>query len=102
MSDKYNITDILLRIEEEARETGYFSRYAKGFAGESDELRLRTNDVTIGIRDYDNPKVVKPLYVHIVYNGYDYIGMYNADEVYDMIDKLWTYPKGYIKANFEK
>lgn len=104
MSGKYNITSILLSIEDKAKEMGYYSRYCEGLGilNESDTLCLRSNDVKIFIRDYNNEKITSPFYVRIVYDSYDYIGMYNADEVYDMIDKLWTYPKGYIKANFEK
>ncbi len=101
---KYKITDILLGIEEKAREMGYYSRYCEGLGApnESDTLCLRTNDVKVFIRDYNNPEVAKPFYVNIVYNNYDYIGMYEASELSEMIESLWKWPKGYIKANFEK
>lgn len=101
---KYRITKELREFEKVAREMGYYSRYVEGCQGDnSDFLALCTNEVHITIKDHGAKSGIKrQFYCDIKYKDYSYIGMYNRDEVIEMLKGIWTYAWGYICDHFEK
>ena len=101
---KYRITKELREFEELAREVGYYSRYTEGCRGDnSDILALRANEVCITIKDRGaDPGIKRQFYCNIKYKDYSYIGMYNRDEVIEMLKGVWKYTWGYIRDHFEK